>query len=598
MQRPEAKAVRDKSQPLAGRSADAAALRGFWLWVLLIAGLAMALRLWRLDFQSYWYDELFSAHVSAPDNPLRSVIDQTIADVHPPLYQVLLWTAYKLLGYTEWAGRLPSVIAGVFTVVGVAVLGRRLYGPHVGLFAAALAALNYYLLYFSQEARSYALLVCLCVFSMYCFVCVLQTGSRRAVFAYVLVTLGLIYTHYFGLLVLPVQGAALILWFVLRRQLDMRLLRQALLALLLLAAGMMPLMSVVVSHATVPQFWIWQPSPWIFINYFQTYFASGFLAVCIALLVAVALGFSLRDGCRGSAMQGEAFAPLLLLIWMILGYGLPWLWGTFNQPMLTDRNTIILVPPLLLLAASGWSRLEGAWLRSVVAGFLLLLSAYQLLIGTQYYSLPVKHQYRDIVHRIRAFEPPAYVYALQDNRTKFNVYFRQLGYPWEAADGLKLESDLQSGQAPALLWVVDAHLQRLKSDVMERYGLEEVGRYRYRGVVAVLYINPAAAVLADPAPSAGASCATEHRVRLPAATVDDWLVHFSADERCAPVAEFSITTLQAGAEVATRLVETGPVPAILPSSNTEALPLEWIIRTPEPSGTPSVWGVVRYQGRE
>lgn len=592
MRQADDKSVTYPERWVSGRSPDATQLRRFWLWMLLLTGVAAALRLWQLDFQSYWYDELFSAHVSAPDNSLRAVVSQTVADVHPPLYQVLLWAAYKLFGYTEWVGRLPSVVAGVFTVVGVALLGRRLYGLYIGAFAAALASLNYYLVYFSQEARSYALLVCLFVFSMHCFVALLQENSRRWLFAYVLVTLSLFYTHYFGLLVLPVQGAALMFWFAVHRRLDTRLLRQALLALMLLAVGILPLISVIISHATLSQFWIWQPSLWVFVNYVHTYFASTVLAVFIVLFVIVALAYSLRDAIKIGPQRGNAFAALLLITWIVIGYMLPWLWGKFNQPVLTDRNTIMLVPPILLLAASGWWRLKGLWLRRIIAGFLLLFAVYQLLIGTQYYSAPIKHQYREVVQKIREFKPSTYVYALQDNSTKFNVYFRQLGYPWLAGDGQQLSSDLQSGQAPSLLWVVDGHLQRLTSDVMEQYELKELGRYRYREVVAVLYIDPSAAVTADPGDlSAGASCASEHRVRLPAAEVDGWLVYFGPSESCEAVTEFNIISTRTGTEGAKLFVQAGPVPTVVPADNAEVLPVEWIIRTHTPSAVPVVWGV-------
>ena len=86
------------------------------IWLFLIVLLAAALRLNGLTFQSYWYDELFSAHISNPGNSIFELVELTLADVHPPFFQLSMWGSYKFLGYTEWAGRLPSMLAGILAI--------------------------------------------------------------------------------------------------------------------------------------------------------------------------------------------------------------------------------------------------------------------------------------------------------------------------------------------------------------------------------------------------------------------------------------------------------------------------------------------------
>jgi 4-amino-4-deoxy-L-arabinose transferase-like glycosyltransferase len=64
----------------------------------------------------------------------------------PPLYFWLAAAAFSLLGETETAARLPSVLAALLLVAAIVLVGARLYGLETGLhagFAAALAPLTF-----------------------------------------------------------------------------------------------------------------------------------------------------------------------------------------------------------------------------------------------------------------------------------------------------------------------------------------------------------------------------------------------------------------------------------------------------------------------
>src|SRR5690606_6102407 len=129
--------------------------------VLLVIGvllLATALRFYRLDAQSFWNDEGNSASLSERTIPL--IIEGTASDIHPPLYYLALRGWRELLGESEFALRALSAFAGVATVAGVLALGRAAapHRPALALAAGLLTAVNGALVYYSQEARMYALL--------------------------------------------------------------------------------------------------------------------------------------------------------------------------------------------------------------------------------------------------------------------------------------------------------------------------------------------------------------------------------------------------------------------------------------------------------
>ena len=126
---------------------------------LIIGLLAFALRVYRLGYQSLWYDEGFSAYLAR--SPLAELIDYRGMDPHPPLHAVSLGLWTSLAGDSEVALRFPSALAGTVGVILVFRLGASLLGSQTGTYAALLAAVNPFLIYYAQEARPYSFLLAL-----------------------------------------------------------------------------------------------------------------------------------------------------------------------------------------------------------------------------------------------------------------------------------------------------------------------------------------------------------------------------------------------------------------------------------------------------
>jgi hypothetical protein len=118
--------------------------------------LATALRFAQLDAQSFWNDEGNTARLV--ERPIPLIIEGAAGDIHPPGYYLLLhgWRAFT--GESEFALRGFSAFCGVLTVAVAAAVGQRAGGRYTALGAAWLTALHPLAVYYSQEARMYALL--------------------------------------------------------------------------------------------------------------------------------------------------------------------------------------------------------------------------------------------------------------------------------------------------------------------------------------------------------------------------------------------------------------------------------------------------------
>ena len=180
------------------------------LALVLLAG--AALRFATLDAQSLWYDEAVTAHLLQTDllGMLRAIPD---SESTPPLYYALAWLWTQVFGTGEAGLRSLSALLGTATIVVAWVLGRRLGGARGGLAAAALVAFNPMLVWFSQEARAYALLALLGALSALLWLHALENPRRvRVLLAWGAVAALALATHYYAIFLVAPQA----LWLVLR----------------------------------------------------------------------------------------------------------------------------------------------------------------------------------------------------------------------------------------------------------------------------------------------------------------------------------------------------------------------------------------------
>ncbi len=166
------------------------------LTVFILIILTFGLQVTRLGAQSLWYDEGFSAWLAA--RPVAEIVARTAADIHPPLYYLLLHVWVAGAGTSEFALRFPSVFAGVLAVPLVWSLGRRLLGSKGGLVAAALTALSPAWLWYAQEARMYTLVTTLGIASTWALLRLLDRPNRKVLSLYVLLLVLAVYTQYYA----------------------------------------------------------------------------------------------------------------------------------------------------------------------------------------------------------------------------------------------------------------------------------------------------------------------------------------------------------------------------------------------------------------
>jgi len=327
-----------------------------------LTALAALLRFYRLGHQSFWYDEGFTA-LLVHHSPGQMLGLLPTTENTPPVYYCVLWVWARIFGFGEAGLRSLSAVAGVATIPAIYAAAKALVSRRAGLIAAALAACNPLLIWYSQEARSYAVFFLIATLSLVAFAHArLPRASARALIAWAL-TAGLtLATHYFGVLIVAPE-AVWLLW-VHRRD------RRVLLAVAAVGAAGLALLPLAITQrpnanwiATYPfDRRLRQIAPQLLLGTGAPARTVLKIAGAMAVLLAAALLVRRSDPSerRGALVSGGLVAA---------GFALAMALVLVADELIT-RNVMILLIPLIVLVAGGLGARRAGVLGTVGAAML------------------------------------------------------------------------------------------------------------------------------------------------------------------------------------------------------------------------------------
>lgn len=179
-----------------------------------VAVIFVATRLWRLTSYGLFGDEVFTLWTAAQD--WRSLFASVVGDVvHPPLFYVLLKLWIGIGGQSLLWLKLLPVLFSIASLVPFFFLSRELkLRPAAMNLALWLMAVNGFLINHSQELRMYSLLLLLTLTSLSLFARLSNQDSdiiRTQSFLFA-VNLLLVFTHYYGWVVVALELMSLLFW--------------------------------------------------------------------------------------------------------------------------------------------------------------------------------------------------------------------------------------------------------------------------------------------------------------------------------------------------------------------------------------------------
>ncbi|MBD8876251.1 glycosyltransferase family 39 protein [Roseibium polysiphoniae] len=456
----------------------------FGLQKMALAGIiavGAALRLWDLDRTSLWYDEAVSW--SQSKGSLGELIALVAADNYPPLHNLLLWLTMPIIGDSETALRLPSAIAGILSIWLVYELGRLVFTRNTGLLAAAILAISPFHIWYSTEARMYALFAMAGLAFLIALVRTLEGDRLRwPILAAVFGALFL-YSHIYAAFSMAGIGVLLLLWQVrsVRAQsfgyqdANTRTFASFCTSCLLFLPWL-AVLAVRAKDVVNNGFWIAYPDgPFLKTMMRDMAGSETFFLALAATALLVLIPTRKQSAKTDVDHRAAALLAAFAIAPFIIAYGL----SITLRPILFDRYLIAAWPVLILLASAGACRFLPRLGPVALLTAVVLLTIHPLRFTLLQKIRPewreissiylTERKNTDALYLYKGFSAPALDYYLRSQAA-----FQPLAKP----------EDLSANSLQPLVWLLFAHASRSEMiELQERMPsqFKETGRWRSFG---------------------------------------------------------------------------------------------------------------------
>lgn len=422
-------------------------------WLLLICVMGTWLRLNELDAKGLWFDELHSIIPTAPSNSVYSVIEYAKSD-QPPLFFLSLHGWFQIFPYNEFYGKLLCVLFGALGIPAMYYLGLELGGRKVGLTGAAMIAANIFHIYYSQELRFYSLLFLLSCLSCLFLARFFRNPSRYNWFIFFLLSVAILYTHYFGLVVVLAESILFVGLSIWQRR-DWLFFSKGVVCAGLTLLAFAPWLPNILHDSKVSSFWIPPLDLYTLPDYFSRYF-NGWWGLAMKIyfswiLFAVLVIGIWTIGTRIAGRQKETSTPVIILGWILLTLAIPMVYSVVKLPLFLDRYTIITLPAIVVTIAFGWNSIQSARMRVFLV---LIFVFFTWRADHRYFYAFKKPEYRELVSSVIARNTDHVPVLSKSVAWHCNYYFRAFGAGYEAIDSKEMNFGALSPEF-SRIWILN-----------------------------------------------------------------------------------------------------------------------------------------------
>jgi uncharacterized membrane protein len=366
------------------------------IWFLLIFLAAVILYLFNMNFSDLWVDEAFTkALVKHSFGDITSLIKN---DFHPPLYFYGLKIFVSLLGASDFAVRLFSILGVLATILIGYFVGQRVFGKPGALYFCLLIISMPMLASFSHEARMYTW-GAFSVTGVYLYsILFISENKRKDLILLMLFSLIAAYTHYYSLLAAFSANVFVALFLIAKHNKSWRIhLGYSIITALLYLPWLLVLLSQF--SAVRKSFWVPEITWAVIFSCLTSPFAHKIWLAPSWTLLIIFYSLTLWEIYRNYILrkdgQGIKLSLSLIIFWFpfLTAIAISLLTHSILFPRyLANLVVMLLVPPVLFFIS-----VKNRWIKASLITFVLVFSIV-LAYNASYFSYGPYKQSVEYLH--------------------------------------------------------------------------------------------------------------------------------------------------------------------------------------------------------
>jgi mannosyltransferase len=299
----------------------------------------------------------------------------------------------KLTPHTAYYLRLLSVVFGILSIFLIYKIGKELFDTDTGLISALILALSVFHIQYSQEIRSYMMVVVLILLSYYLLIRLCRRPKLIYFALYIFINTLLIYTHFLGWFILFAQN----LYYLLRFKFDINRIKPLIILNVIILTLAMPWLNILISRFFYLQteFWVSEPTllsiPQTILIYSGTYTIFGIILLFLFCVLAF-ISFMRYKERKFMVRWSYNHENYLLWLWMWIPILIPFIISVVSAPIFIIRLTIGASLAFYLIVAHGLSLVDK---KSIKVGILILIIVMSSGNIGIYYSETNKEQWKE-----------------------------------------------------------------------------------------------------------------------------------------------------------------------------------------------------------
>ena len=372
--------------------------------IIIILIIASFLRIFKLDFQSLWLDELYTMNVADPKTGFVDMIkDINVRESFPYLYFIIVKFFFMIFGHEAVVARVPSVIFGILSVWMIYKLGKKLVSKKVGLIAALLLTFNHFSIYNSQDARAYSFYLFFVILSYYFFCKFIENPTRSAALKYAFSAGLLLNTNLFAVTNVLAQGFLLFVFlFIFNDEKKIRLQNLKLLVLSVLVTFLIFLPNIYKFYLITQFFSSWIPAPTnggVTLMFKEMVCDSEFVLFLFGLLLVSyflkAFKYSDSKTIYKKAVDKKVLVFIVLISWIVFPTLIVVVKSYISTPLYVTRYLYSVLPAILLIFAVSINQIKNNLIKYSFLFLLVFSLFFDLIAVKKYYKVPYKTQFRE-----------------------------------------------------------------------------------------------------------------------------------------------------------------------------------------------------------